>query len=101
LPERRTLAVRLAEYLVDSTFLSQWTSAAGYLPTRPTALAAWSDQSLQALLSQVVLSAQARPGYEIMGGLGPILRDATLQVLKDQVDPKQAATQAVTRLKGS
>ncbi|MDD5369131.1 MAG: extracellular solute-binding protein [Anaerolineaceae bacterium] len=100
LPERRAQATRLAEYLVDSTFLSQWTSSAGYLPTRPTALAAWSDQSLQALLSQVVLSAQARPGYEIMGGLGPILRDATLQMLKDQADPKQAAIQAVTSLKG-
>lgn len=98
-PERRTLATRLAEYLVNSQFLSQWSVAAGYLPTRPSALAAWADQSLQALVSPIVLSAQARPSADLLVILGPILRDAALSVFNGQADPIQAANQAASRLK--
>lgn len=98
--ERHALAVKLAEYLVQSDFMAKWTAAAGYLPTRPTALAAWQDQSLQTLLSQVELSAQARPASEILSSLGPVMRDATLQVMKEQTDPNQVAQTAAERLKG-
>jgi multiple sugar transport system substrate-binding protein len=98
--ERHALAVKLAEYLVQSDFMAKWTAAAGYLPTRPTALAAWQDQSLQPLLSQVELSAQARPASEILSSLGPVMRDATLQVMKEQTDPNQVAQTAAERLKG-
>jgi ABC-type glycerol-3-phosphate transport system substrate-binding protein len=97
-PERRALATRLAEYLVDSQFLSQWSVAAGYLPTRPSALAAWTDQSLQALVSPIVLSAQARHSVDLLVILGPILRDAALSVFNGQADPTQAANQAAARL---
>ena len=94
------LSVELAEWLVKSDFLAQWTAAAGYLPPRPTSLAAWTNQSLQTLLSQVVLSAQLRPADDLMVSLGPALRDATLQVLKGQSDAVQAAQAASEHLKG-
>ncbi len=97
-PERRALAVRLAEYLADGDFLSNWEAAAGYLPTRPTALAMWPDQNIQSLLSQVVLSAQLRPNNDLTSSLGPVLADATLQVIKHQTDPVQAAQAAAERL---
>ena len=71
-PQRREMSVRLAEFLVDSSFLADWSSAAGYLPTRPTALSGWTNQNLQAVLSQVVLSAQIRPANELLASLGPI-----------------------------
>lgn len=96
--ERRPLSMRLAEYLVDSKFLADWSAAADYLPTRPTSLAAWSNQSQRALLSRVVLSAQVRPTNDILAALGPVLEDATLQVLKRQTDPVQAAQAAVQHL---
>ena len=99
-PEKRQISVRLAEHLVDSGFLAQWTAAAGYLPPRPSSLAAWSNQSLQGLLSQVVLSAEARPSYDLLGSLGPVLRDSTLLVVKDQHNPEQTARTASERLKG-
>jgi multiple sugar transport system substrate-binding protein len=98
LPEQRTAAVHLAEYLVNSDFLAQWTSAAGYLPTRPSALTAWTNQGLRALLSPIVLSAQVRPSNDLLLGLGPVLQDATLQVIKQQGDPAQAAQAAAERL---
>ena len=98
IPERRAVSIRLAEYLVDSKFLADWTAAADYLPTRPTSLAAWSNQSQRSLLSQVVLSAQLRPTNDILAALGPVLEDATLQVLKRQTDPIQAAQAAAERI---
>jgi multiple sugar transport system substrate-binding protein len=99
-PERRQLSIELAKWLVQSNFLSKWTAAMGYLPPRPTSLAGWTNQSLQTLLSQVVISAQLRPSNDLIASLGPVLRDATLQVLKAQSDPVQAAQAASERLKG-
>jgi len=98
LPERRALSMRLAEYLVDSKFLADWSAAADYLPTRPSSLAAWSNQSQRGLLSQIALSAQLRPSNDILTALGPVLEEAALQVLKRQEDPTQAAQDAAERL---
>ena len=101
LPERRALSVRLAESLVASDFMAQWSFAAGYLPTRPSALAAWSNPSLRTLLNPVLLSSQIRPPSDLLLATGPVLQDVTLQVLKGQVDPAQAAQAAVERLAAS
>jgi ABC-type glycerol-3-phosphate transport system substrate-binding protein len=94
------LSIELADWLVQGDFLAEWTAAAGYLPPRPTALAGWPNQSLQSLLSQVVLSAQLRPANDLMITLGAALRDATLQVLKGQSDAVQAAQSAAEHIKG-
>ena len=94
----RPAAVKLAEDLSSSEFMSQWTAAAGYLPTRPTALAAWSNQALKAALSPIVLAAQARPAGDLLASLGPILLDATQQVIKQGADPTQTAQAAAERL---
>jgi multiple sugar transport system substrate-binding protein len=98
--ERRELSIELARWLVQSDFLSKWTMAAGYLPPRPTSLAGWTNQSLQSLLSQVVISAQLRPSADLLASLGPVLKDATVQVLKGQADAVQAAQAASEQLKG-
>ena len=95
LPERRVLSIRLAEFLADGQFLARWTEAAGYMPTRPSSLAAWSNQSLKTLLSPIAVSAQARPSVDQLVGLGPVLKEATLKVMKRESDPTQAAQLAV------
>jgi ABC-type glycerol-3-phosphate transport system substrate-binding protein len=97
-PDRRELAIKLCEFLAEGDFLSGWTEAAGYLPTRPSALAAWSNQSLKTLLSPVAVSAQARPTVDQLASLGPVLKEATLKVLKRESDPTQAARAASERL---
>ncbi len=97
-PERRSLSVRLAEYLAQGDFLANWTAAAGYLPTRPTALTMWPNQSIQNLLSQLVLSAQLRPNNDLTSSLGPVLADATIQVIRHRNDPVQAAQAAAERM---
>lgn len=97
-PERRALAFQLAEFLADGEFMSDWTEAAGYIPTRPSALASWSNQNLKTLLSPVAVSARARPSNDLLAALGPVLKDATLKVLKRESDATQAAYSAAERL---
>ena len=98
LPERRALALRLAESLVDATFQAQWSEEAGYLPTRPSALAAWKNQSFQNLLNSFLPTAPAIPDAVFTSRLGPILKDATLQVLDRNLSPIQAAQEALKQL---
>lgn len=97
-PVRRRASVELAEFLVESDFLSEWSAAAGYLPTRPSALAGWPNESLQPFIAQVVLSAQLRPANELMASLGPVLLEGTLSILKDQGSPVQVAQTAAEKL---
>ena len=94
----RAMSVKLAEYLSDSEFLAAWTEAAGYLPARPSVLAAWKNQSLKALLGAVAVPAQARPPVDTLNSLGPVLRDAALQVIKNENDPAQSAKLAIEKL---
>ncbi len=98
-PERREMAVRLAEFLTASEFQQEWSAAAGYLPTRPSALAAWNNQSLQSMLNQAALSAETRPANDLVASIGPVLQEAVLQVIKSQSDPLQAAEAAAERLR--
>lgn len=97
-PEKQALGAQLAEFLTESDFLSKWTLAAGYLPTRPSSLLAWPDTSLQSLMSKVILSAQIYPSGDVLTALGPLLEQATVQVLKEQTDPATAAQDAVNGL---
>lgn len=97
-PQRRQLAVALAEYLSEADFLAEWAVAAGYLPVHPTSITGWHPVTLQSTLSRVVLSAQIRPSNEILASLGPVLREGTLAVLRNQASPAQAAQSAAEKL---
>lgn len=98
LPERREMAIRLAEFLVAPDFLAKWTQLSGYLPTRPSAMAQWQNQSLQNIFSQVLLSAQARPANDLIFSVGPILKEGTVKVIQRESDPLKAAQAAAERL---
>jgi ABC-type glycerol-3-phosphate transport system substrate-binding protein len=58
-PRVQEVSIRLAQFLTEDDFLAQWTEENGFLPTRPSALDAWENQSLRTLVEPVVLSAQA------------------------------------------
>jgi multiple sugar transport system substrate-binding protein len=97
-PERRAVAVRLAEHLVESEFLSGWNAASGLLPPRPVSLENWPNQSLRSLIEPLVLSMQVRPSNDIAASLGPVLQDAALDVIRNQVEPSSAAEAAADQL---
>jgi multiple sugar transport system substrate-binding protein len=93
-PAHRSLAIKLAEYLVNSKFLAQWTYAAGYLPPRTDALQGWQDAELRQEIEQISSSAWLMPPVDMLSSLGPALEKAVVDVLKAQSDP-QTAAQAV------
>jgi len=94
-PDNQALAVELAEFLSDSVFLAEWTQAAGYLPTRPTALSSWSDAGYKLGLTQTAESAHLIPSQELLTVVGPLFAEATISVIKGEQLPAEAA-QAIT-----
>jgi multiple sugar transport system substrate-binding protein len=98
--ERHAAAVELAEFLTTSDFLSQWTAASGYLPPRSSALDGWSNTTLQILAEQIARSAQIFPPADVMTAVSPALQQATVEVLKEQIDPATAAQEAADTVLG-
>ncbi len=93
--ERHATSIELAEFLTTSDFLSRWTATAGYLPPRSSAMEGWSNTTLQRFAEQIARSAQIFPPADVMITLNPALQQATVELLKEQVDPETAAQEAV------
>lgn len=98
--DNRAMAVALAEYLMDSSYLGRWTEAAGYLPTRPSALTQWQNKGLQASIEPVIQEAQAIPENDLLAGVSTIVADYTRQVIQGQAEP-QAAAEAAAKSVGN
>lgn len=96
--ERQALSVDLAEFLTDSSFLSEWSENAGYLPPRVSALEGWSNVALRGLVENIVRSAQITPPNDVMAVIGPALHQATVDILKQQTTPVSAANDAIESL---
>ena len=95
---RQPLAVELAEFLVQSDYLAEWTKAAGYIPPRPSSLDSWQNNAARTTVNQIALMTRLRPSNDIVLSLGPILREGTRQILQGLVDPAQAAQLAIESL---
>jgi multiple sugar transport system substrate-binding protein len=98
-PSHHPASVQLAEFLTESSFLSRWTEALGLLPARPSSLEAWDDTRHAGELLPVAGSLRLYPPPEILESLGKALEKATVDVLKEQADPNQAAQEAVENYK--
>jgi ABC-type glycerol-3-phosphate transport system substrate-binding protein len=96
--QRQVLSARLAEFLVQGQFLSEWTYAAGYLPPRADALQGWQDETLRSMVERISLSAQLAPPADVLSSMGPALEQAVVDVLKAQSDPQTAAQTAVEQI---
>jgi ABC-type glycerol-3-phosphate transport system substrate-binding protein len=98
-PERQLLGAQLAEFLSSADFLAEWSLSIGYLPTRASSTAAWSDADLKYLADQVSRSAHPIPSTDVLSSLGVPLSHAVVQVLKQQNDPLTAAQEAANYLR--
>lgn len=94
-PQRQALCLSLLEQLSDSQFLAEWNEAFGGMPPRPSSLDSWQDPTVRSLLSQVSVMTVLKSSNPISINLGPIIRDAVIQVLRDGIDPAVAAQNAV------
>ena len=97
-PEHQRLSADLAKYLSEGDFLAEWTTAAGYLPTRISAMPSWGTPQQRSLAQEIVSAAQLIPAVDVLNSLGPALEAATIQVLKQQNDPIDAAREAIESL---
>jgi len=91
--ENQQLAVELADYLVADDFLGRWTSATGYLPTRPNSVIAAG-----ATINAIVESMQPIPSNEVLSVLGPLMQDALIRVLNGE-KPEVVAENVIELLK--
>lgn len=96
--DNQPLAVELASFLVESAFMSEWTWAAGYLPTRPQALGAWADEELRTSLNEVLQSAHPLPPEEVVSVVGPLLQEALVRIFNGD-QPEVVARSVIEALK--
>jgi len=96
--ENQPLAVELASHLVDSGFLSDWTRASGYLPTRPQALAGWDDEELKKSINDVLQSAHPIPSKDVASIVGLQLQGALVRIFKGE-QPEVVARSVIESLK--
>ncbi len=93
-PARQAMAVELAEFLTESSFLAEWTQAAGFIPPRPSALKQWEDKDLQAVIEPIARVAHSLPQVDVISALSGPFWQATVDVLKHKNDPATAAQAA-------
>ena len=98
-PETEQFALELAKFLTESDFLSIWGVEGGYIPVRPTSLESWSEVSYYAILEKLLPAAVVVPEGELDSVLGPPIRDAVVEVLKDQVEPEDALETLLEEIK--
>ncbi|MDZ7844921.1 MAG: extracellular solute-binding protein [Anaerolineales bacterium] len=97
-PERAELALRLIEELMDPDFLGSWSYELGYLPVKSSVAQTWGGNLSAPFLDKMLLSARMVPEQRILTSVGPLLRDAVLAVLKDQVEPEAAVEEFLGRV---
>lgn len=94
-PQRQALAVALIDHLSDYQFLAEWSEALKSIPAKASALGSWKEIALKPALEKMAGGAILYPPDAIMNNIGPILRNATLLILRDNVDVSETAKQAV------
>ena len=97
--EKRQLIVALAETLVDSKFLAEWTEAADLLPTSQSILKQWQNQAHVTILNDVASSARVIPSNEFTSSVGPILQQGVLGMVRGQINYLQALENSMKNFK--
>lgn len=82
--ENQPLAAELASYLVESEYMSEWTYASSFLPTRPLALEGWGDAPVKEAMDNVLLSAHPAPSPEAVAFFGPIMQAALVRIFNGE-----------------
>jgi len=82
--ESQPLAAELASFLAESEFMSEWTYASSYLPTRPLALDGWEDDTAKGSIDDVLLSAHPSPSLDVIARFGPIMQGALIRIFNGE-----------------
>lgn len=93
--ERQALCIRLIERLMAPDFLSRWSLAAHYLPTRRSALAAWPSDNYTAFAADALDTATRPPTWTSDATFIRSLHRAALDVIMGVVNVETALQTAV------
>ncbi len=97
-PELQRLAIKFAEELSESVENDAWTHQAGYLPVRISEHTAWTeDKQFSAMLS-INENAAITPSNQTLSKIMPLINNAVIQVIKNNVSPEAAAQEAIDAL---
>jgi len=97
-PIKQALSVELAEFLSQKEFLAQWIVTTGYLPVRQSSILQWQNEENKAVLDKILSSAVVIPSLDTLTILGSPIKQAVVDILKQQSDPKSAAQKAADSL---
>jgi len=97
-PIKRAISVDLAEYLTESQFLSYWSITTGFMPVKKSSINNWSDEDAKPILDVILSSAQVIPSPDTLAILGAPIKQAVVDILKEQSDPQSAAQKAANSL---
>ena len=93
---RKSLAIEFMTQLMSPEALGAWNLAAGYLPTRKTALQHWDEEdSFTRFAEQLLETAQARPRIGNYTQVAAALQKALEDVITGVATPEEAAAQAI------
>jgi ABC-type glycerol-3-phosphate transport system substrate-binding protein len=85
----------MAQLMAPET-LASWNLAAGYLPTRQSALSHWDEtDSYTPFIQQQLLEARIRPRLPNYTQVAAALQQAVEAVLTGAATPEEAAAQAI------
>lgn len=96
---QQTLAIKLIQELSDTSFLTKWSEALNYVPALPVALGSWTNVTLKPSLEKTMNVARLYPRDETINSLGPVLRNATLMIVRDGASVEEALEQALESIK--
>lgn len=96
---QQALGMLLIRDLTDPSFLAKWSEALGYVPARPTALGAWTNQDFKPILEKIMNVARLYPRDETINSLGPVLRNAAMMIIRDNASVDAAVEAALAAVK--
>ena len=82
--ENQQLAIDLASFLIESDYMSKWTYASGYLPTRPLAVASWEDDSVHGAIDNILLGAHPVPSADVVNRFSPLINGALIRIFNGE-----------------
>ncbi|HPS41630.1 MAG TPA: extracellular solute-binding protein [Anaerolineaceae bacterium] len=96
---RHEHALNLARLLTSPVFQQTWSEAAGVVPVSSSILTAWKDKALSGILLPIAASARMVPSQFILGISGPLLSQATQELIRQQVTTIEASNKILEALK--
>jgi ABC-type glycerol-3-phosphate transport system substrate-binding protein len=99
--ENHEYVISLAEYLIDTDFLSQWAPLSGYLPVRPSSMEKWIDGQNGGTISGILFSAVLIPDQSDIDGINTEITTVVVEVLTRQVSPAVGALRAFERVEAN